>query len=77
MLAKRGANWARRHDGAGLVGSLKRSALIQRLLYQPLGDNRPEMAPEDVAFMHEQLDAEIAGVESEFGIGLRQLWGWP
>jgi hypothetical protein len=76
MLAKQGANWARRHDGAGLVGGVKRSPLVQRLLYQPLGADRPEMAPEDVAFLHEQLDAEIAGVESEFGIGLRRRWGW-
>jgi len=76
VLAKRGANWVRRHDGAELVGSLKRSAVVQRLLYQPLGDNRPEMSAEDVAFMHEQLDAEIAGVESDFGIDLRQRWGW-
>ena len=76
VLAKRGANWVRRHDGADLVGGLKRSAVVQRLLYQPLGDDRPEMSAEDVAFMHEQLDAEIAGVESEFGIDLRRRWGW-
>jgi hypothetical protein len=77
VLAKRGANWVRRHDGADLVGSLKRSAVVQRLLYRPLGDDRPEMPAEDVAFMHEQLDAEIAGVESDFGIDLRRRWGWP
>jgi len=77
VLAKRGANWARRHDGAVLVGSFKRSALVQRLLYRPLGDDRPEMPAEDIAFMHEQLDAEIAGVESDFGLDLRQRWGWP
>jgi len=77
MLAKHGANWARRHDGAALVGSLKRSALVQRMLYRPLGTDRPEMAPEDVAFMHEQLGAEIAEADSEFGIGLRRRWGWP
>ena len=76
VLAKRGANWARRHDGAHLVGRLKRSAVVQRLLYRPLGDDRPEIPAEDAAFMHEQLDAEIAAVESEFGIDLRRRWGW-
>ena len=76
VLAKRGANWVRRHDGANLVGSLKRSAVLQRLLYQPLGDDRPELAAEDVAFMHEQLDTEIAAVETDFGIDLRRRWGW-
>jgi hypothetical protein len=76
ILAKHGADWVRRHDGARLVGSLKRSALVHRMLYRPLGAERPQMAPEDVAFVHQQLDAEIAGVESEFGIGLRRRWDW-
>jgi Sulfotransferase domain len=76
MVAKHGANWARRHDGAALVGGLKRSAVVQRMLYQPLGADRPEMAPEDVAFMHEHLDAEIAALDSEFGLGLRRRWDW-
>jgi hypothetical protein len=77
VLAKRGANWARRHDGADLVGSLKRSALVQRALYRPLGDDRPAMAADDVAFLHEQLDSEIAAVETDFGISVRRRWGWP
>jgi hypothetical protein len=58
------------------VGRLKRSALVHRMLYRPLGAERPQMAAEDVAFVHQQLDAEIAGVESEFGIGLRRRWDW-
>jgi hypothetical protein len=76
VLAKRGANVARRLDGAAMVGRLKRSPLVQRMLYQPLGDARPTMSPEDVAFMHEELDGEIAGVENEFGIPLRRRWDW-
>src|SRR5262245_49666055 len=76
MLAKHGANWVRRHDGAALVGSLKRSALVQRVLYRPLGTDRPEMAPEDVAFMHEQLDPEIAALDREFGLDVQRRWGW-
>jgi hypothetical protein len=76
MAAKHGANWVRRHDGAGLVGSLKRSSLVQRMLYQPLGADKPEMAPEDVAFMHEHLDKEMAALDSEFGLDLQRRWGW-
>jgi hypothetical protein len=70
------AIWLRRHDGADLVGRVKRSAVVQRTLYKPLGTAKPTMAPEDVAFMHEQLAGEIAGVEEEFGIPLRERWGW-
>ena len=76
VLAKRGANWARRHDGAGLVGIIKRSPHVQRALYRPLGESRPTMPPEDAAFVREQLDAEIAKAEAELGIPLRQRWGW-
>jgi hypothetical protein len=76
-LAKHGASWARVHDGADLVARIKHSALMQQALYRPLGRERPELSAEDVAFIHEQLDAEVAGVESEFGISLRQRWNWP
>ena len=76
VLAKRGAEWARRHDGAGLVGTIKRSPYVQRFLYKPLGGARPTMPPEDVAFVREQLEAEIVEVEQDFGIPLRQRWGW-
>jgi hypothetical protein len=76
-IAKHGASWARVHDGAGVVARIKHSALVQRALYRRLGGERPELPAEDVAFMHEQLGAEITGVESEFGISLRQRWNWP
>jgi Sulfotransferase domain len=76
VLAKQGANAVRRLDGAELVGRLKRSPLVQRVLYQPLGDARPTMSADDVAFVREQLDGEIAGVEEEFGIPLRRRWDW-
>jgi hypothetical protein len=76
VLAKRGANVVRRLDGAELVGRLKRSPLTQRLLYQPLGDARPTMSADDIAFVREQLEEELAGVEDEFGIPLRRHWDW-
>jgi hypothetical protein len=74
--AKRGAIWMRRHDGANLVGRIKRSTVVQRVLYKPLGASRPTMSPEDVSFVQEQLAGEIAGVEEEFGISLGERWGW-
>jgi len=46
------------------------------VLYQPLGDDRPTLSAEDVAFVREQLDGEIAWVEEEFGIPLRSRWDW-
>jgi Sulfotransferase domain len=76
-LAQRAANVVRGHDGAGIVGRVKRSALVQRVLYRPMGDNRPAMLPEDAAFVRELLESEVIGAERQLGIPLRQRWGWP
>jgi hypothetical protein len=74
--ARQAANWVRSHDGADLVGRVKRSPLVQRVLYRRLGDARPMMSPEDASYVREQLGREVAEVEEEFGISLRERWGW-
>ena len=50
--------------------------LFRSMLYRPLGADKPEMAPEDVAFMHEQLDPEIAALDREFGLDVQRRWDW-
>jgi hypothetical protein len=76
-MAKQGANWVRKRDGADLVGRIKRSPLVQKALYAPLtGAAKPTMSEEDVVFVREQLEDEIVAVEDEFGIPLRERWGW-
>lgn len=77
MIAQRTADWVRHHDGAELVGRVKRSALVQRSLYRPLDADRPVMSAEDVSFVRELLEPEIVGIEQEFGVPLRERWGWP
>ena len=76
-LARRGADWVREHDGARLIGLVKRSSLVQKMLYRPLGDDRPVMDPADAEWVRDQLSDEIDAVEREFGLSLRQRWGWP
>jgi hypothetical protein len=76
MAAKGGANWVRGHDRADLVGRIKRSALVQRALYKPIGEAGPSLSAEDISYVRDQLAGEIAGVEQEFGISLRVRWGW-
>jgi hypothetical protein len=34
------------------------------------------MSPEEVSYVRERLSREIAEVEEEFGLALRQRWGW-
>lgn len=73
---KRVAEWGRGHDHADLVGRIRRSGVVRRVLYKPLGETGPVMSDEDMAFVREQLDGEIEGVEKEFGLTLRDRWGW-
>jgi hypothetical protein len=75
-LAKLAAGWVRNHDGANVVGRVKRAPLVQRLLYAPLGADRPTADPEDVAYLREIFEPEIQAVEAQFGVPLRERWGW-
>ncbi len=76
-LARAAADVAReRFDGANVVGRVKRSARVQKLLYVPLGDDRPTMTDADRAAVHQALADEVAQLDAEFGLGLGQRWGW-
>jgi hypothetical protein len=75
-LAQAAADWVRKHDGAEVVGRIKRSSLVQRALYRPLGDERPAVPPEDARWIREQLTDELKTVEQLFGIPVTTLWGW-
>jgi hypothetical protein len=74
--AQRGADWVRRRDGARLVGRVKRSAAVQRLLYRPLGDDRPTPSRADVDALREELLPQVRGVEQDFDVPLLDRWGW-
>jgi hypothetical protein len=74
--AKHSAEWVRRHNGADLVGKVKRSALVQRALYEPLGARAPEIPRAQADRIREELEPEITGVEALFGLSLRERWGW-
>ncbi|MGL5858102.1 MAG: sulfotransferase family protein [Angustibacter sp.] len=76
MAVQRGADWARRHDGAQVVGRIKRSALVQRALYRPLGDDRPVPHAADVDALRAELEPEVRGVEEDFALPLTRRWGW-
>ena len=47
-VARRSADWVREHDGATLVGTVKRSPLVQRALYRPIDREAVRPAPDDV-----------------------------
>ncbi|MGY2701912.1 sulfotransferase family protein [Nocardioides sp. HB32] len=74
--ARRSADWVREHDGAVLVGRVKRSALVQRTLYRPIdrGTVRPDEA--DVLAVRTALSPEVEALERAFALPLRESWGW-
>ncbi len=76
IAAARGAEWVRRHDGATVVGHVKRSPVVQKMLYRPLGDDRPVMTDADLQFVRTELADEMDAVESWFGVSLRDRWNW-
>ncbi|MGN6302725.1 MAG: sulfotransferase family protein [Angustibacter sp.] len=76
VIAKNGAEWVRRHDGAELVGRIKRSAVVQRALYRPLGADRPTPEPGERDLLREQLAPEVRLVQEDYGLHLMERWGW-
>lgn len=74
--AQRGAEWVRQRDGAQFVGRIKRSSLVQRLLYRPLGNDRPTPSEADIAALRSELTPQIQRVEEDYGIDLLRRWGW-
>jgi hypothetical protein len=75
-MARGAADWVREHNGAEIVGRVKRTALVQQVLYRPLKE-KPGIEPADSEFIRAALDSEMASVESRFGVELRSRWGWP
>jgi hypothetical protein len=74
-FARLAADWTRVHNGAAVVGRVKRAAIVQRVLYQPLHE-RPQVEAEDAARIRAELDGDLRRVEERFGIALRGRWGW-
>lgn len=71
-----GADWVREHDGARIVGRIKRSPLVHKMLYREI--DKTELRPEsaDVEYLRDVLGSEVDALESEFDIPARAVWGW-
>ncbi|USQ80453.1 sulfotransferase [Ornithinimicrobium faecis] len=73
---RQGANVVRALDGAQLVGRVKRSPRVQRLLYQPVPASDRQISAEDATWIREQLRSDIEAAESLFSLNLMERWGW-
>jgi hypothetical protein len=74
--ARRAADIVRERDGANLVGRVKRSSAVQKVLYRTLSDDKPVMSEVERAAVHEALADEVARLDATYGLGLAQRWGW-
>lgn len=74
--ARRSADWVREHDGAKVVGAVKRSPLVHRALYRPIDRQAVRPSQEDVLTVRAALAPEIDALERTFGIRLRESWSW-
>lgn len=74
--ARRSADWVREHDGARIVGTVKRSALVQRALYRPIDREAVRPDPDDVITVRTALAPEIEALERTLGLRLGEAWGW-
>lgn len=75
-MARRSADWVRLHDGATVVGKVKRSPLVQRALYRPLDRAAVRPDPADVITVRNALAPEIEALERTLGLRLGEAWGW-
>jgi hypothetical protein len=75
-VARRSADWVREHDGATLVGKVKRSPLVQRALYRPLDRDAVRPTDDDVLAVRRALSSEVDALDGTFGFQLRESWGW-
>jgi hypothetical protein len=73
---RRSADWIREHDGARLVGRVKRSSLVQRALYREIDRQAVRPDPSDVVTVRNALAGEVAALDRTFGLQLRESWGW-
>jgi hypothetical protein len=76
-LACWGAQFVREHDGATVVGRVKRSPLVQRALYRPLTTDKPTMTAEERSAVQVALAEEVAQIDRVYGLDLARRWGWP
>lgn len=74
--ARRSADWVREHDGAKIVGAVKRSALVQRALYRPIDREAVRPDPADVIAVRTALSPEVEALERTLGLRLGEAWGW-
>ena len=68
----------RRWGMPGLVGAVKESALVKRLLYEEYSsESKPEIRDDARLYMRDKLTAEVQDLDALIGTDLCSHWGYP
>lgn len=71
-----GAHVLRERDHGELVGRVKQLPWVQRVLYEPLVDDRPHLTEQGRAAVQAALGDEVARLDNAFGLDLSRRWAW-
>lgn len=74
--ARSAADFVREHDGANLVGRVKRSPVVQKTLYRTLQDDKPVLSANERAAVMAQLWPEVQRLDETYGLHLAKRWAW-
>jgi hypothetical protein len=77
LFVKRSALLARELRLDTLIGIVKRSPVVQRALYRPIGSDRPSPSPAAVRHIRSALAGDLASLDDNLGLGLASRWSWP
>lgn len=74
--ARRAADFAREHGAARVIGAVKRSPIVHRVLYRPIDKAAVRPEPEAVEFIKTALADDVRRLDSDYGQQVAQRWGW-
>ena len=75
-LVRRTADWAREHDAARVVGAVKRSPLVHKVLYREIDRTAVRPQADAVDFVRVALADEVDRLERDYDLDLKARWGW-
>ena len=73
---RKAADWVRLADGAEVVGRVKRSPIVHRVLYSPFGDDKPTPTTAEVERVQALLADDVALLHELVGVDVAGVWGW-
>jgi hypothetical protein len=74
--ARRMADFAREHGAATVIGLVKRSPLVHKVLYRPIDKSVLRPAPDAVDFIKTALIEDVRRLDSDYGQDVIARWGW-